>query len=76
MIQDVVVVAWFDDWIKVGEEVVVCTTKGESICLGITQMTTATMADCDHGILAKIKRATVIRHSLQIPPPPPLNAYT
>ena len=54
-------VLMFDDGIKVGEEVVVCTTKGEAICLGITQMTTATMADCEHGIVAKIKRVVMER---------------
>merc|ERR1712029_125463 len=43
------------------EEIVVCTTKGEAICLGIAQMTTATMASCDHGVVAKIKRVVMER---------------
>merc|ERR1712210_89703 len=38
-----------------------CTTKGEAICLAIAQMTTATMASCDHGIVAKIKRVIMER---------------
>ena len=39
----------------------VCTTKGEAICLAIAQMTTATMASCDHGVVAKIKRVVMER---------------
>ena len=39
----------------------VVTTKGEAICLGIAQMTTATMASCDHGVVAKIKRVVMER---------------
>merc|ERR1711872_206273 len=37
------------------------TTKGEAICIAIAQMTTATMASCDHGIVAKIKRVVMER---------------
>merc|ERR1712020_149658 len=51
----------YEDGIEFGEEIVVCTTKGEAICLGIAQMTTATMASCDHGIVAKIKRVVMER---------------
>jgi len=51
----------YEDGIEMGEEIVVCTTKGEAICLGIAQMTTATMASCDHGIVAKIKRVVMER---------------
>merc|ERR1711983_63611 len=51
----------YDDGIEIGEEIVVCTTKGEAICLGIAQMTTATMASCDHGVVAKIKRVVMER---------------
>jgi len=51
----------YEDGIEIGEEIVVCTTKGEAICLGIAQMTTATMASCDHGIVAKIKRVVMER---------------
>ena len=42
--------------IEVNEEVVLMTTKGEAVALGIAQMTTADMAHCDHGVVAKIKR--------------------
>merc|ERR1712026_476123 len=39
----------------------VCTTKGEAVCIALAQMTTATMASCDHGIVAKIKRVIMER---------------
>ncbi|KAI9595608.1 pseudouridine synthase [Syncephalis fuscata] len=47
--------------IEVGEEVVLMTTKGEAIALGIAMMTTAVMATCDHGVVAKIKRVIMER---------------
>ncbi|OMO59282.1 Pseudouridine synthase/archaeosine transglycosylase [Corchorus olitorius] len=51
----------FENDIEVGEEVVLMTTKGEAIALGIAEMTTAVMATCDHGIVAKIKRVVMDR---------------
>lgn len=51
----------YDDGIEMGQEIVVCTTKGEAICLALAQMTTATMASCDHGVVAKIKRVIMER---------------
>lgn len=39
----------------------IVTTKGEAIALGIALMTTATIASCDHGIAAKIKRVIMER---------------
>merc|ERR1719278_1076160 len=51
----------YEAGIEMGEEIVVCTTKGEAICLAIAQMTTATMASCDHGVVAKIKRVVMER---------------
>merc|ERR1711994_565276 len=51
----------YEDGIELNEEIVVVTTKGEAICLGIAQMTTATMASCDHGVVAKIKRVVMER---------------
>merc|ERR1712167_25625 len=47
--------------IEVGEEVVLMTTKGEAIALGIAEMTTAVMATVDHGVVAKIKRVLMER---------------
>jgi len=51
----------YEDGIEMGQEIVVCTTKGEAICIAIAQMTTATMASCDHGVVAKIKRVIMER---------------
>ncbi|XP_068656754.1 H/ACA ribonucleoprotein complex subunit 4-like [Aristolochia californica] len=51
----------FENDIENGEEVVLMTTKGEAIALGIAQMTTAVMATCDHGVVAKIKRVVMDR---------------
>ncbi|KAL6539829.1 centromere/microtubule-binding protein cbf5 [Orobanche hederae] len=51
----------FENDIEVGEEIVLMTTKGEAIALGIAEMTTAVMATCDHGTVAKIKRVVMDR---------------
>ncbi|EKC98182.1 centromere/microtubule binding protein cbf5 [Trichosporon asahii var. asahii CBS 8904] len=47
--------------IEVGEEVVLMTTKGEAIAVGIAQMSTADLASCDHGVVAKVKRCIMNR---------------
>merc|ERR1712023_524397 len=47
--------------IEVGEEVVLMTTKGEAIALGIAEMTTPVMATVEHGVVAKIKRVIMER---------------
>jgi H/ACA ribonucleoprotein complex subunit 4 len=51
----------FADDIDVNQEVVLMTTKGEAIAVGVAQMTTAVMATCDHGVVAKIKRVIMER---------------
>lgn len=51
----------FESGIDINEEVVLMTTKGEAIALAIAQMSTAEMATCDHGIVAKIKRVIMER---------------
>lgn len=51
----------FENDIGVGEEVVLMTTKGEAIALGIAEMTTSVMATCDHGVVARIKRVVMDR---------------
>ena len=38
------------------EEVVMMTTKGEAIAIGIALMSSSEIYSCDHGISAKIKR--------------------
>ena len=42
-------------------QVVIMTTKGEAVAVGIAQMTTGVMATCDHGCVAKIKRVIMER---------------
>jgi H/ACA ribonucleoprotein complex subunit 4 len=49
--------------VEIDDEVVLMTTKGEAIAVGIAQMTTAVMATCDHGVVAKIKRVIMERDS-------------
>merc|ERR1712150_307806 len=49
----------YDDGIELNQEIVVTTTKGEAICIALAQMTTATMASCDHGVIATIKKTMV-----------------
>lgn len=51
----------FESGIECNDEVVLMTTKGEAIAVGIAQMTTAVMATCDHGCVAKIKRVVMER---------------
>lgn len=51
----------YESGIDVHEEVVLMTTKGEAIALAYAQMTTAEMATCDHGVVAKIKRVIMER---------------
>ncbi|BEI86691.1 hypothetical protein CcaverHIS002_0700370 [Cutaneotrichosporon cavernicola] len=51
----------YEQGIEVGEEVVLMTTKGEAIAIGIAQMSTADLASCDHGVVAKVKRCIMNR---------------
>lgn len=51
----------YADGIEVNEEIVLMTTKGEAIALGIAQMTTAVMCTCDHGVVSSIKRVIMER---------------
>ena len=46
----------FEANIELNDEVVLITTKGEAIAIGIAQMTTVDLSTCDHGIVAKVKR--------------------
>lgn len=47
--------------IEVHEEVVLMTTKGEAIAIGIAMMSTVDLASCDHGVVAKVKRCIMNR---------------
>jgi H/ACA ribonucleoprotein complex subunit 4 len=51
----------YEAGIEVDEEVVLMTTKGEAIALGIAQMSTVELTTCDHGVVAKIKRCIMER---------------
>lgn len=51
----------YENGIEMNEEIVICTTKGEAICLAIALMTTSTISSCDHGVVAKIKRVIMER---------------
>lgn len=51
------------DDIKVNQEIVVITTKGEVISMAITLMTTVVISTCDHGIIGKIKRVIMERNT-------------
>jgi len=51
----------YDADIDVGDECVLMTTKGEAIAIGICQMSTAVIATCDHGVVAKVKRVVMER---------------
>jgi len=53
----------FEVGIEMGEEIVLMTTKGEAIALAFAQMSTADMAACDHGVVAKIKRVIMERNT-------------
>ncbi|XP_031559186.1 H/ACA ribonucleoprotein complex subunit CBF5-like [Actinia tenebrosa] len=51
----------YESGIEMNEQIVIMTTKGEAIALGIALMTTAVMSTCDHGVVAKIKRVIMER---------------
>jgi len=51
----------YEQGIEVNEEVVLMTTKGEAIALGIAQMSTVELSTCDHGVVAKVKRCIMER---------------
>ncbi|KAG5438709.1 hypothetical protein PCANB_002429 [Pneumocystis canis] len=51
----------YESGIEVNEEVILMTTKGEAIALGIAQMSTVELSTCDHGVVAKIKRCIMER---------------
>merc|ERR1711963_1193952 len=51
----------YESGIDLNDDVVMMTTKGEAIATGIALMSTATIATCDHGVVAKIKRVIMER---------------
>lgn len=51
----------YEEGIELYDEVVLMTTKGEAIAIGIAQMTTVDLQSCDHGVVAKVKRCIMER---------------
>lgn len=51
----------YENGITVGDEVVIMSTKGEAVAIGIATMTTSQMASCDYGMVAKLKRVIMER---------------
>ena len=51
----------YENGIEVGDEIVLITTKGEAIAIAYAQMTTSTMASCDHGVVCRTKRVIMER---------------
>jgi len=53
----------FQEGIEINEIVVLMSTKGEAVALGIAQMGALDMVNCKHGIVAKIKRVIMDRET-------------
>jgi len=51
----------YEDGIELNDEIVIITGKGEAVALAIAQFTTAQIASCDHGMVAKLKRVIMER---------------
>jgi len=51
----------FEDGIEINDVVVIITTKGEAVCLGIAQMAAFDMSFSKNGVVAKIKRVIMDR---------------
>lgn len=53
----------YDNGINIGDEIVIMSTKGEAVAIGIAQMTTAEIGSCDHGTVCKTKRVIMDRET-------------
>lgn len=51
----------FDADINIGDVVVLMSTKGEAVALGLAEMTSAVMATCNHGMACRLKRVILDR---------------
>jgi H/ACA ribonucleoprotein complex subunit 4 len=51
----------YEKGIELYDEVVLMTTKGEAIAIGIAQMSTVDLTSCDHGVVATVKRCIMER---------------
>jgi len=53
----------FDPNFNVGDEIVMMTTKGEAVAVGIAEMSSPVLLTCDHGCVARIKRVIMDRET-------------
>lgn len=53
----------YSDNIEVNSEIVIVSTKGEAVAMGIAKMSSAEIALCDHGVVAKLKRVIMDRET-------------
>ena len=51
----------YEKGIELYDEVVLMSTKGEAIAIGIAQMSSVDLSSCDHGIVATVKRCIMER---------------
>merc|ERR1712151_1074645 len=51
----------FEEGIEINEQVVIMTTKGEAVAMGVAQMNTTMLVSYDHGPVAKIKTVIMNR---------------
>ncbi len=51
----------YEDGMEAGDEIVIVSSKGEAVALAVAKMSTATLASCDHGTVAAIKRVLMER---------------
>ena len=51
----------YENNIENGKEVVLISTKGEAIAIGISEMTSSVLSSCDHGVVCKTKRVIMDR---------------
>ncbi|CDR94169.1 rRNA pseudouridine synthase, putative family protein [Babesia bigemina] len=56
----------FENGIELNEQIVLITTKGEAIAIGIAQMPTAVIASVDHGVVSVIKRVIMDRDTYSL----------
>merc|ERR1711957_514551 len=55
----------YESGIECGTENMLISTKGEAVSIAIAQMTTSTLATCDHGIVARTKRVIMDRDTYE-----------
>jgi len=51
----------FDSEINVADVVVLMSTKGEAVALGLAEMTSGVMATCQYGVACRLKRVILDR---------------